>query len=160
MKEKQTMETGTKKRRGGGGGMKRISVVGKSPEGKLLKSIHVIRLDNLNELIKQRFDGNATSMARHLGRSHAYLWQILNKYRGIGEDMARYIEERLGLEDRALDQPETLERTEKLRAQLGNGKELLYFMVPRVTLDQLDRISFKKAKQIQACPVPGEVTVC
>src|SRR5262249_27371953 len=60
-----------------------------------------------------------------------------NKYRSIGEDTARHIEQKLELGINSLDAVSIMKRTEVLTAQLGNGKSRTYRMVPPRSLDDL-----------------------
>src|SRR5262245_58207353 len=139
----------------------RITVLGAAPDGKLKKVIHITRLANLNSIIKSRFEGNATECAKVLERSHAYLWQLLNEYRGIGEDFARYIEKKLKLPEMSLDERRSTERREEVPIVMEDGKEpVTYFLAPLVTLDKLRHVSFKKAERVVPCPVPNVKAVC
>lgn len=81
-----------------------------------------IRLANLKQLLERRFRGRIADMGRALERSDAYLWQLLNGKRNLGERIARYIERKLGLPPSALDAQANA--AEQPRAAYGlSGKE-------------------------------------
>lgn len=63
------------------------------------------RKENLASLLEQRFGGKIASMARAIDRDDAYLWQLLNGERNVGERVARHIEARLQLARGVLDSP-------------------------------------------------------
>src|SRR5262245_12667454 len=111
-----------------------------------LRPIHKIRLRNLEDLIKGRFEGNASEAARAIERSHTFMWQLLNRYRSIGEETARHIEDKLKLGENALDHK--LERTKALVAHTGDGNTSQYAVVPVLKLDALDA----KTKVFRPCP--------
>lgn len=67
-----------------------------------MKTTTELRRDNLRALLS-RFESQR-DMADHLGVAPAYLNQLLNGYRGIGEKTARKIEKELGLSHLWLDQ--------------------------------------------------------
>lgn len=72
-----------------------------------------VRLENLKHLLEHRFAGKIAELARAVDRDDAYVWQLLNGDRNIGERVARHIEVKLQLVNGALDiagmvTPETL----------------------------------------------------
>lgn len=75
----------------------------------LQMEISDIRRDNLRALMKQRFDGKQARLADALGRSANYISRCLSTApssagsKNIGEDFARDIEAKLGLERYQLD---------------------------------------------------------
>lgn len=54
-----------------------------------------IRRENLRKALKDRFDGVPADLARSIERDDAYVWQLLNGVRNIGEKVARHIERTL-----------------------------------------------------------------
>ncbi len=64
-----------------------------------------IRLSNIAQLIKSRFNGNATTFAGRIGRSQAQVSHWTQGVRNVGERIARDIEERLDLPRGFLDEP-------------------------------------------------------
>lgn len=70
-----------------------------------------IRRENLRSLMKQRFDGKQARLADALGKSANYISRCLSTTpssagsKNIGEDFARDIESKLGLERYQLDRP-------------------------------------------------------
>jgi len=63
----------------------------------------IIRRDNLKRLLEDRFKGRIAELGRALGQDDAYVWQLLNSKRNIGERVARKIEAKLDLAPGALD---------------------------------------------------------
>ena len=121
-----------------------------------LRPVHEARLKNLQELIEKRFKGNASEAARAIERSHTFMWQLLKRYRSIGEETARHIEEKLELGMNALDAK--LQRTKELHAYTGSGHSVKYRMVPRLLLSAL----LDKPRAHAPCPdeKAGPKTVC
>jgi hypothetical protein len=84
-----------------------------------------IRRQNLKKLLQDRYAGKIADMARAIDRDDAYLWQLLNADRNVGERVARHIESKLGLANGTLDQvdmvtsetltPDELEMLQKYR---------------------------------------------
>ncbi|WP_285355421.1 helix-turn-helix transcriptional regulator [Pseudomonas sp. lyk4-R2A-10] len=76
----------------------------------LRMEISDIRRENLRTLMKQRFDGRQARLADALGKSANYISRCLSTAqssagsKNIGEDFAREIEQKLGLERYQLDQ--------------------------------------------------------
>lgn len=70
-----------------------------------------IRRENLRSLMKQRFDGKQARIADALGKSANYISRCLSTApssagsKNIGEDFARDIEAKLGLDRYSLDRP-------------------------------------------------------
>jgi DNA-binding transcriptional regulator YdaS (Cro superfamily) len=125
-----------------------------------MKPLHKVRLKNLQNLVKVRFKGNATACATAIGRSHTFLWQLINGYRGIGEASARHIEECLELKVNALDAADVMVADRKLLAQMGNGATTSYWMVPRVEWNDLTRKKKQSTTEVMPCPVEcSEATV-
>lgn len=112
---------------------------GRAPAHILERPVQITRLKNLKALIDERFEGNATACARAIGRTHTFLWQLLNEYRGIGEGTARLIEEKLGLATGSMDQKAVVERSETLVAHMGGGLTCEYRMTPERDLDQMNK---------------------
>lgn len=108
--------------------------------------IHKVRQANLKKVIDARFDGNVSEAARVIRTSHTFMWQLMKSYRTIGEKSARNIERRLELGQNALDA--TMQRSETVTAQLGDGRQVSYRMVPRRALADLDA----DTDVIDACP--------
>ena len=126
-------------------------------ESRPSQPIHFIRLSNLEGLIEKRFDGKAARLAKQIGRSHTYLWQLLHKYRAIGEVTARHIEKRLTLGERELDKKMgAFEKTTMLTQHLGDGHTRNYRMVPQVTLADFCGTPSRKAEDLRPCPLGGE----
>lgn len=67
--------------------------------------VRAIRQSNLKRLLETRFSGSIADMARAIDRDDAYLWQLLNGTRNVGERVARHIERALKLEAGELDHP-------------------------------------------------------
>jgi phage repressor protein C with HTH and peptisase S24 domain len=68
--------------------------------------IHDIRLANVRALLAERFDGNQAALAREVGKDATYVsrWFTETVHRKrIGEQVAREIEQRLGLPPGVLD---------------------------------------------------------
>lgn len=63
----------------------------------------ITRRDNLKLLLNQRFSGRIADLGRAIERDDAYVWQLLNGKRNIGERVARAIELKLDLAPGALD---------------------------------------------------------
>lgn len=63
----------------------------------------ITRRDNLKRLLEQRFSGRIAELGRAIERDDAYVWQLLNGKRNIGERVARDIETKLDLASCALD---------------------------------------------------------
>jgi len=63
----------------------------------------ITRRDNLKRLLDQRFRGRIAELGRAIERDDAYVWQLLNGKRNIGERVARAIEAKLDLAPGALD---------------------------------------------------------
>lgn len=108
------------------------------------------RVANIRELIKLRFRGRATDLAKALGRSDNYVWQLLHGYRAVGEVTARYMEEKLELGLNALDARKVFEPTTVLTAQVGNGMSISYYMVPHHSLENVT----KNLGNYRVAPVP------
>jgi phage repressor protein C with HTH and peptisase S24 domain len=104
--------------------------------------IYTIRAQNLQNLIDERFNGNATNFAREaiklpLDKKPTDIYLYLNKSRNISSKKAKEIEENLGLADGYLDQnrssnqelePGTFvipEYSVKLAASSHNGAEVI-----------------------------------
>jgi hypothetical protein len=115
----------------------------------VLKPIHLVRKKNLVALVEKKFEGNASECARAIGRSHTYMWQLVQGYRGIGEGSARHIEQALDLAPNSLDTTVT-KRSSRLQALDGKGNVVNYPMVPFLRLDALDA----KPKEFVPCPLP------
>lgn len=64
------------------------------------------RRANLKRLLDERFFGRIVDMADKIERGDAYLWQLLNGERNVGERVARHIETKLDLAPYALDSEE------------------------------------------------------
>ena len=60
------------------------------------------RRENLIALLASRFGGRKADLARLTGLSEAYIWQIINGRRPIGERLAARLEPALGLESGGL----------------------------------------------------------
>lgn len=116
----------------------------------VLKPIHLVRKKNLVTLVEKKFSGNASECARAIKRSHTYMWQLVQGYRGIGEGSARHIEKMLDLVPMTLDAKKD-ERTTRLQASDGQGNVQSYAMVPLLKLDDLAA----KPKTFVPCPTPG-----
>lgn len=102
----------------------------------VLKPIHQVRKKNLVSLVENKFAGNASECARAIERSHTYMWQLVQGYRGIGEGSARHIEKMLELAPGTLDAAKQ-KRTTHLQANDDKGNVTRYAMVPRLALDAL-----------------------
>lgn len=63
----------------------------------------ITRRDNLQRLLEKRFDGKIADLGRAIERDDAYVWQLLNGKRNIGERVARDIELKLDLAPGSLD---------------------------------------------------------
>lgn len=63
-----------------------------------------IRRQNVVRLIDERFDGVQRRFADAAGRDPTVIWQIVNRYRNLGEGLAREIEHNMGLPAGWLDQ--------------------------------------------------------
>src|SRR5580765_3916647 len=112
-----------------------------------LKEIHRTRMDNLNRVVKEQFNGNSSDCARAIERTHTFMWQLVRGYRGIGEASARHIEEKLKLMPKALDQAKDAPRPKTLMLDDGTGKVRNFRVVPVVTMDALDA----KARVVTLC---------
>lgn len=123
---------------------------GRAPAHILERPVQVTRLANLKALIDERFEGNATACARAIGRTHTFLWQLLNQYRGIGEGTARLIEDKLGLAAGSMDKRAVVERSETLVAHLGGGLTCEYRMTPERDLDRMNK------RPVQWLPYPDD----
>jgi plasmid maintenance system antidote protein VapI len=64
-----------------------------------------VRRTNLKALLHEHFDEKIADLARAIERDDAYIWQLLNGDRNIGERTARHIEEKLKLGRGTLDVP-------------------------------------------------------
>jgi len=96
------------------------------------------RLQNVQRLIEERHEGNVSEFGRTVDRSYSYLWQLLKRYRPIGESVARDFEKRLKLPLGTLDERNgTVRRDTQIVAMLGGGKTALYWMAPAVDLATL-----------------------
>jgi phage repressor protein C with HTH and peptisase S24 domain len=65
-----------------------------------------IRRVNVEQLIEEKFEGRQARFAAAIGKPANYVWRLLTSgphAKGIGEEVARQIEDRLGLETYALD---------------------------------------------------------
>lgn len=62
-----------------------------------------LRLVNLKRILADRFGGKIAAFGRAVDRDDAYLWQLINGNRNIGERVARHIEQKLDLPKGALD---------------------------------------------------------
>lgn len=74
-----------------------------------------IRRENVDALIKERFDGRQARFAAAIKKPANYVWRLLTTgphAKGIGEEIARHIEDRLGLEPYALDKGHGPQRAE------------------------------------------------
>jgi phage repressor protein C with HTH and peptisase S24 domain len=65
--------------------------------------IQKIRRDNLNRLLGR--EASQAALGRKLAMAPAYVHQLLKGHRGIGEDVARKIEQHAGLPNGWMDQP-------------------------------------------------------
>jgi len=63
----------------------------------------VTRRENLKRLLEQRFNGRIADLGRAIEKDDAYVWQLLNDKRNIGERSARHIELKLELAPGSLD---------------------------------------------------------
>lgn len=106
-----------------------------------LNAVHRARQQNLKRVIKEKFAGNTSECARGVGRSHTFMWQLVDGYRGIGEKSARHIEEKLKLVPGSLDTSST-----------GRIKTAVLKTVPVLMLDALDA----KPKTFTPCPLVME----
>ena len=72
--------------------------------------IFELRRNNLAKVIDQLIDSqqfkNGKEICEHFGLSAAYITQLLNSKRQIGEKAARELEQQLGLESLILDRAE------------------------------------------------------
>ncbi|BAP80932.1 transcriptional regulator [Pseudomonas sp. MT-1] len=87
-----------------------------------------LRKIRVRQLIEQRFEGIAANFADAVNRTPSYVSRMLasNKHsRGIGEEMARSIEQKLGLDNGWLDRP--LDASEAVPAK---PKEATYTLEP------------------------------
>jgi len=97
------------------------------------KDIHKVRLANLNKLVEERFNGNASLAAKAIERSHTFVWQLVNRRRAIGEATARHIERMIGLPLESLDNGmDSLGRPREINVVLPGGERQTYYMVPGV----------------------------
>lgn len=62
-----------------------------------------IRRQNLERLLKERYNGRIAELSRAIQRDDAYVWQLLKGKRNIGERVARDIEIKLDLARGSLD---------------------------------------------------------
>lgn len=72
------------------------------------ESLTAIRRANLEALISERFEGKQARLAAAVGRPANYVWRLLTSgphAKGIGEEVARLIEDRLGMSPYSLDRP-------------------------------------------------------
>jgi len=83
------------------------------------------RLANLKHLLEHRFKGRIANLGRAIDRSDAYLWQLLNGKRNLGERIARYIEGKLGLPVGALDASGNTAEQPKAPYGLSGKQELV-----------------------------------
>lgn len=86
-------------------------------------NIKEVRLHAVRRLITELFGGNKAAFADAIGRPRPNVYRLLSDNatdkRGIGEDLARAIEQRLGLMDDALDIPPlSSEQTEEIVSAL------------------------------------------
>jgi len=65
-----------------------------------------LRRDNIEILIAERFEGNKAAFGRAIGREATQVYQWRTGLRGLGEEAARDIEQRLGLTKGWLDTPQ------------------------------------------------------
>lgn len=68
-----------------------------------MTSVYEIRLAKVRSLIERRFDGVQAKFALAIGRQDNYVSRVLSGTKRIGEDLARDIERRLGLDAGGLD---------------------------------------------------------
>jgi hypothetical protein len=110
----------------------------------------------LKELVKVRYKGNSAKLAREIGRSDAYLWQLLHAFRAIGEDTARFIEGKLKLKQLALDNAgkNALRQETEFMVNSLNGTTRTYRLVPRVGLGDLTK---RIDEVLRPCPVECSV---
>ncbi|WP_155419329.1 hypothetical protein [Chromobacterium subtsugae] len=85
---------------------------GDLPKGYACGSItlmkHTIRRERLQQLINERFNGNKGKFADFMGKARPQIYRLFSEgehRRDIGEDMAREIEEKVGLAKFQLDRP-------------------------------------------------------
>lgn len=70
---------------------------------------HDIRLANLQRVIDKHFDGKAGRLADAIGKKRPQIYRLFSdteNARSIGEELARDIEAKLGLQYGSLDQPD------------------------------------------------------
>jgi len=125
---------------------------------------YAARRKNLQRIVKETFEGNVAACARALARSEAYVWQLINSYRPMGERITRYIEERLDLIPGTLDADpkKAFQVTTQLRAQLGGTLTKNFVLCPMVKWEDVrKRLRGDKGKKhstlttddVRPCPV-------
>lgn len=120
----------------------------------LTNPVHRIRLQNVIDLIKYRFEGNASSMAKAIGKSHTYLWQLLHKERRIGEQTARTMEQKLNLEPGQLDRESGATEVSSILIQhMGDGRTRQYRLVPQADLRDFEAKPKASPEDRRPCPV-------
>jgi hypothetical protein len=83
------------------------------------------RRANLKQLLENRFRGRIADMSRVLERSDAYLWQLLNAKRNMGERIARHVEGKLELPRGALDAGPDIAEQPRAGYELSGKAEIL-----------------------------------
>lgn len=98
--------------------------------------ISIIRRMNLKKFISEYLDSgkykNYAEFCTNKGLEASYLSQILNGHRNIGERSARNLELKIGLSQKSLDNPTTIQG---IKEQLQN-QELPVKMIPILTMSQ------------------------
>jgi len=98
----------------------------------------ITRRDNLNRILEQRYGGRIAELSRAIDRDDAYVWQLLNSKRNIGERVARHVENKLGLAPGSLDSvtmsghqrlaPDEVELLERYRGAKPSWKIALRYL--------------------------------